>query len=224
MLELIGLTLPQAVGIAASPFPIIAAIIILMAPNSRRTGAMFMLGWFLGILVATTVFSFVTLAAVSADTGGSAQPVLGWFKIALGALLVLLAVRQWRKRPEPGAAAQMPKWLSRVDGMGAGGAFGLAFGLASVNPKNLIMAATAGSIVGASRDALGDSALVLVVFTLIAAASVAVPVIAALLAPQASAGVLAAFRTWLLANNATIMSVLLVVLAAQNFGAGLSLM
>lgn len=68
MLDLIGTTLPQAIGIAASPFPIIAVIIILISPNSRRAGVLFMLGWVLGTLAATTVFSFATLLAVG---GGS---------------------------------------------------------------------------------------------------------------------------------------------------------
>lgn len=222
MLDSIGTTLPQAIGIAASPFPIIAVIIILMSPNSKRTGVLFMFGWVLGILVATTAFSFFTKLAVGGGSEEEAQPILGWFKIALGLLLVLLAVRQWRKRPKPGTEPEMPAWMSRVDGMKAGTAFGLAAGLAVANPKNLIMAATAGSVIGASRVVIGDSIWVIVIFTIIATASVTLPVIASLIAPRASAGALAAVRTWLVANNATIMMVLFVVLAAQNFGAGIS--
>lgn len=60
------------------------------------------------------------------------------------------------------------------------------------------------------------------IFTVIAALSVALPVLASVIAPQASAGALASTRTWLLENNAVIMTVLLVVLAAQNIGTGLS--
>lgn len=222
MLESIGTTLPQAIGIAASPFPIIAVIIILMAPNSKRTGVVFMLGWVLGILAATTVFSFFTSLAVGEESDAGSQPILGIFKLVLGLLLVLLAVRQWRKRPKPGVEPEMPSWMSRVDGMGAGTAFGLALGLAVANPKNLIMSATAGTVIGASRVELGDSVWVIVIFTLIATASVTLPVAASIAAPKASADALAATRTWLVANNATIMMVLLSVLAAQNIGAGIS--
>lgn len=217
-----GTTLPQAVGIAASPFPIIATIIILMSPNSKRTGVLFMLGWVLGTLATTTAFSFFTLLAVGGVSEPDSQPILGWIKLTLGLLLALLAVRQWRKRPKPGTEPEMPSWMSRVDGMNAGTAFGLAVGLAVVNPKNLIMAATAGSVFGASRVVVGDSVWVILIFIVIATASVTLPVLASIVAPRASAGALAATRTFLVANNATIMMVLFIVLAAQNIGAGIS--
>ena len=223
MLDSIGLTLPQAVGIAASPFPVIAVIIILMSPGAKRTGVLFMLGWVIGILAATTAFSFATRLAVGDATEAESQPFLALFKIALGALLILMAIRQWRKRPGPDTEPEMPSWMSRVDGMRPGAAFILALGLAVANPKNLIMAATAGSVIGASREVIGDSVWVIVIFTLVATISVTLPVLAATVAPKASASALASTRTWLVANNATIMTVLFVILATQNIGAGISL-
>jgi hypothetical protein len=48
-----------------------------------------------------------------------------------------------------------------------------------------------------------------------------VPVPVSLVAPRASAGALAKARAWLVANNATIMMVLFIVLSAQNIGAAL---
>ncbi|MBM7365364.1 GAP family protein [Gordonia hydrophobica] len=223
MLESIGSTLPQAVGIAASPLPVIAVIIILMAPNSRRLGILYLLGWLVGIAVATTVFSFLTRVGVDATSEDEAQPILACIKIALGLLLVWLAVRQWRKRPTPGAEPEMPSWMSRLDGLRPATTVALSFGLAA-NPKNLVMAATAGTVIGASRTVVGDSAWVILVFTLVAGASVALPVLASVIAPAASASALATTRTWLVANNATIMTVVFALLATQNFGDGLALL
>jgi hypothetical protein len=68
---------------------------------------------------------------------------------------------------------------------------------------------------------LGDSVWMIVIFTLLATATVTVPVLASLVAPKASAGALASTRTWLVANNATIMMVLFIVLSTQNIGAAL---
>jgi hypothetical protein len=90
-----------------------------------------------------------------------------------------------------------------------------------MNPKNLIMAATAGSVFGATRVVVGDSVWMIVIFTVLATATVTVPVPVSLVAPRASAGALAKARAWLVANNATIMMVLFIVLSAQNIGAAL---
>ena len=49
-----------ALGIAASPFPIIfPAILLLYTPRPRTTAGAFLLGWVLGIVVATTTFAAV---------------------------------------------------------------------------------------------------------------------------------------------------------------------
>jgi hypothetical protein len=84
------------------------------------------------------------------------------------------------------------------------------------------MAVTAGTVIGASRVVIGDSVGVIVVFTLIATSTVTAPVLASAIAPRASAHALDSARTWLVANSATIMTVLFVVLASQHIGAGIS--
>jgi hypothetical protein len=50
-----------------------------------------------------------------------------------------------------------------------------------------------------------------VIFTVIAASSVALPVIAYLIAANRMAAPLETLRTWLVHNNATVMTVLLVI-------------
>ncbi len=67
-----------------------------------------------------------------------------------------------------------------MDTMGPGKAAGLAFLPASVNPKNLLLAAGAG--VAVSTPSTGAAAVTIVVFTLVAALTVAVPVVAFLCA------------------------------------------
>ena len=63
--------------------------------------------------------------------------------------------------------------------------------------------------------------VVLLVFTVIAAASVAVPVIAYLVASDRMAGPLERLRTWLVHNNATVMAVLLLVIGVVLIGKGI---
>jgi len=50
----IGDLLPLAVGVAISPIPIIAVILMLMSREASRTSVGFLIGWVAGIVVVTT--------------------------------------------------------------------------------------------------------------------------------------------------------------------------
>ncbi len=54
MAPVIGEILPLALGIAISPIPIIAAILMLLSPKARVTSIGFLLGWVVGITVRGT--------------------------------------------------------------------------------------------------------------------------------------------------------------------------
>jgi threonine/homoserine/homoserine lactone efflux protein len=220
MTGVIGDILPLAVGVAISPIPIIAAILMLLSPKARGASVGFLLGWVVGIVVAVTVFSLLGAVIPEQDPDAS-KPVAGTIKIIIGVLLLLLAVQQWRSRPKPGEEPKMPKWMSAIDGMNAGRGFGLGFLLAAVNPKNLLLGAAAGVSIGTGGLAVGEAALAITVFTLIAAATVAIPVIAYLVASARMAGPLESLRGWLVHNNATVMAVLLLVIGVAVIGKGI---
>ncbi|WP_136707638.1 GAP family protein [Agromyces sp. H66] len=217
----IGDILPLAVGIAISPIPIIAAILMLLSPKARRTSVGFMAGWVLGIAVAVTAFTLLSSVLPESDPDAS-KPVTAVIRLLLGAGLLFLALRQWRSRPAPGEEPPLPKWMSGIDAMTAGRALGLGFLLAAVNPKNLLLGAAAGLAVGSAGLDVGAVVLALIVFTVIAAASVAVPVIAYLVASDRMAAPLERLRGWLVHNNATVMAVLLVVIGVVLIGKGIS--
>jgi len=218
--SVIGDILPLAVGIAISPIPIIAAILMLLSPKAKGTSVGFLLGWVIGIVVAVVVFTLLASVLPEQDPD-AAKPVSGVIKIVLGVLLLLLAIRQWRSRPKPGEEPPLPKWMSAIDDMNAGRGFGLGFLLSAVNPKNLIMAAAAGITIGTGGLTVGEDVIAILVFTLIAASSVAVPVIAYLVASARMAGPLESLRTWLVHNNATVMAVLLLVIGVVVIGKGI---
>ena len=218
--SVIGATLPLAIGIAISPIPIIAAILMLLSPKAKGTSVGFLLGWIVGILVAVTVFTL--LSSVLPDSGeDESKPVHGVIQIVLGAGLLFLALRQWRSRPRAGVQAALPKWMSAIDTMNAGKGFGLGFLLAAVNPKNLLLGAGAGVAIGSAGLAAGEAAVAIGVFTVIAAASVAIPVIAYLVASERMSGPLESLRSWLVQNNSTVMAVLLLVIGFVLIGKGI---
>jgi len=211
----IGDVLPLAIGIAVSPIPIIAAILMLFSARATSTSTGFLLGWILGIVVATAVF---TALAGTLKTGGEPSAVASWIKIGLGVLLVLVGIRQWRGR---GGQHDAPKWMAAIDDFTFPKALGLGFLLSGVNPKNLIIAAGAGLIIGSSAVGVGGDAAAIALFTVIASSTVAIPVLAHLVAAERMTRPLESLRKWLQDNNATVMAVLLLVIGVVLIGKGL---
>lgn len=216
----IGEILPLALGIAVSPIPIIAAILMLLSPKARGTSVGFLLGWVLGVVVAVVVFTFVSSLIPEEDEDAS-KPISGVIKIMLGALLLLLAVKQWGSRPHGADEPPLPKWMTAIDSMTAGRGLLLGFALSALNPKNLLMGVGAGVTIGSAELTVGDTTIVIAVYTVIAASTVAAPVIAYLMAAQRMTGPLEGLRTSLVHNNATVMAVLLLVIGVVMLGKGI---
>jgi Sap, sulfolipid-1-addressing protein len=211
----IGDVLPLAIGIAISPIPIIAAILMLFSARATSTSTGFLLGWILGIVVATAVF---TALAGTLKTGGEPSAVASWIKIGLGVLLVLVGIRQWRGR---GGQHDAPKWMAAIDDFTFPKALGLGFLLSGVNPKNLIIAAGAGLIIGSSALGVGGDAAAIALFTVIASSTVAIPVLAHLVAAERMTRPLESLRKWL-QDNATVMATMILVIGVVLVGKGVS--
>nr|WP_243752046.1 GAP family protein [Leucobacter weissii] len=207
-------------GIAISPIPVIATILMLLSPEARRTSIGFLLGWTAGIIVAVVVFTLLS-SILPAEQSDATRIANALVKLVLGALLLLLAVRQWRGRPRGGAEPKLPKWMSAIDTMTAGRAALLAFALAAINPKNLLLAASAGILLGQAASA-GAAVAAIAVFVVIAASTVAAPVVAYLAASSRMTGVLESLRAWLVRNNTTIMTILLLVMGVSVIGKGIA--
>ncbi|HEY1104929.1 MAG TPA: GAP family protein [Agromyces sp.] len=217
----IGEILPLALGIAISPVPIIAAILMLLSPKAKVTSVGYLIGWVVGIVVAVTIFVLLASVIPSSDGSGS-SPVTGIIQLVLGALLLLVAVWQWRGRPKAGEQPTLPKWMQAIDHVTFWKAVGLGFLLSAVNPKNLLLAAAAGTDIGTAGLDTGDVVGVIAIYTLIAACTVLVPVVAYLLAAEKMRKPLDALREWLGRENAVIMAVLLLVIGIDLIGKGIA--
>ena len=136
---------------------------MLLSPRAKGTSLGFMIGWLAGIVVAIVLFSLLS-SVIPLETGGR-SPITGVIKIILGVLLLVLAIKQWRHVQPKGDQASLPKWMSAIDSMPAGKALGLGFLLAAVNPKNLLLAISAGVIVGGAGLTVGQlMAVVIIIF------------------------------------------------------------
>lgn len=220
--DAIGQMLASAVGIAISPLPLIAVVLMLATPKGRTNGIAFTAGWVVSLAVVVTV---VVLAGSGADaSGGDDGPAAWtlWLKLALGVLFLLLGAKQWKDRPRDGHEAEQPGWMTAIDRFTPGRAAGLATALAVANPKNLVLAVGgAVSVAGSGASAGGKitaSALMVVIGSLCTLAPLAVY----LLGGTKSAEVLTGWKSWMGRYNPAIMTTLLVVLGTKYVGDAIS--
>jgi threonine/homoserine/homoserine lactone efflux protein len=150
-----------------------------------------------------TVVVLLLVGQAGNTSTGKPSTVSSVLKLVFGVLLLGLAVREWRERPKPGEAAEMPKWMATIDSFTLVKALGLGVALSAVNPKNLVMCLAAGTTIGAAHLPGGEDVVAVVVFTVIAASTVAIPVIGYLTARSKMTGPLESLREWLTQNNAT---------------------
>ncbi|QKG27178.1 GAP family protein [Actinomadura verrucosospora] len=215
----LGDLLPPAVGVALSPVPIIAVVVMLMAP-AARTAPVFALGWLFGLLAATAIIVIVAdPAGADTDSGTTWTAVV---KISLGVLFLLMAAKQWRSRPRDGAEPQMPGWMAAVDRMAPAKAFGLGALLSGLNPKNLALAVAAALAIAQAGLTTGGGIAAVLIFVILGSLTVAGPVLAALLFRDRVRPSLLAAKDWLIANNATVMFVVLLILGTVMLGKGIA--
>lgn len=212
--------IPFAIGVAISPLPIMAVILVLFSARARVNGPVFALGWIVGVAVISTVV-YVVADAGDVSTGGGASDTSYWVKLVVGIVLVLLAVRHWRKRPAPGETPEAPKWMSAIDTLTPMKAGGLGLLLSAANPKNLALALGAGASLAQAGVSGGEAAVGLIVFVALASLTIAVPVVFSLGGGERAAHVLDGWRVWLAAHNTAVMAVLFLVFGAVLFSQGL---
>jgi threonine/homoserine/homoserine lactone efflux protein len=219
--QAIGATLGFAVGIAISPIPIAAVILMLFSGRARSNSLSFMLGWVVGIALVTSV---VMLVPGLQTEGSEPSDTTGWIKLVLGVLLLVVGARQWRSRPRGDEEPAVPGWMERIDDLRPVAAVGMGLLLSAVNPKNLLLAAAAGASFGALTLSGGETVAAVVVFVLIASITVTAPVLGYLLAGDRLETTLDRAKSWLIGNNAVVMAVLLAVFGANLLGDGLQIL
>ena len=212
--------LPLAVVVAMSPVPIVAVVLVLLAPRAGGAGTGFLVGWIVGIAGVTSV---VLLLAGGTGPGGHRSSLIASFvELGLGGLLLVLAARQWGSRPKDGEQLAVPTWLAAIDRVTVVRAGGLGLLLSAANPKALLVCVAAGLAIAGEALPAAQNLWSVVVFTAIAASTVAVLVLARAVGGVRIARPLSSLRAWLTEHSAGATAALLglfgVVLIAQAVG------
>ncbi|MCB0861915.1 MAG: GAP family protein [Solirubrobacterales bacterium] len=219
--ESIGQTLPLAVGVAISPIGIIASVVMLTTGRGAGNGLAFLLGWFVGLAAACWVLLQLNLGA-DPTTGGHPADWTSYARIALGLLLLVVAHRQWIKRPAEGEQPALPKWMDKVETINPPRAAGLALLLGAINPKNLILTMAAATAIGQTGASDPDQLIAVLSYSAIASVGAAVPLGIYLFMGDRADSMLARLKASMGRNNGVIMAVICVVIAAKLIGDGIT--
>jgi len=211
----------MAVGVALSPIPVAAVIMILMAAQARTSAPAFLLGWMLGILTV----GFIVFLVPGIDTArGEPTALSGLIRIVLGITLLLLAVRQWHQRSAADELREVPKVLAHLDQVGVIQSSVTGFLLSSVHPKNLVLSAAGAAAIDASMLDPGAQVIALLLFSVIASLTIAIPVAGYFLVGPSAEAMFRSWKDWLVEHNATMITTLLLIFGALLIGRGMKIL
>ncbi|MFC1412864.1 GAP family protein [Streptacidiphilus sp. N1-12] len=216
--DAIGQMLPSAVGIAISPLPLIAVILMLATPNGRTNGIAFAAGWTGALGIATAALALLGSGADASSGDGTPATWASWLKLALGLLFALLAVKQFTSRPHQGQEAATPGWMKAIDQFTPAKAAALSATLAVANPKNLVLVVGGALAIAGSTAGTGGKTVAGIVMVLIASLCTTVPLAVYLFGGQRATTTLDSWKAWMSAHNSAIMTVVLAVLGAKYIG------
>jgi len=215
--QAIGQVLSFGVGVAISPMPIIAVVLMLATPKGRMNGPAFLLGWVVGLAVLGTIVLLVAGGA-SASKHGTPATWVSILKLVLGALLWLLAVRQWHGRPRGDQEPALPGWMKTIDKFTPARSIAMAVALSAINPKNLLLTVGAAAAIAQTGASAGSQAVALAVFILIATLGVGAPVAIYFVMGDRGGRILRELHDWMARENAMIMAVICLIIGAKLVG------
>lgn len=219
MLQAIGASLPAAMAVALSPFPVIGIVLILAGRHGRRSGAAFTIGWLAGLSIVAALVVSVFGGADDPDSTSSA--FADWSRVVAGAALIALGIRKWLRRPRAGEEVETPSWMASLDQIAVGRALLLGVLTSGANPKNFVLTASAvtSMIEAGVHDA--DMVAAVAVYVLLGSFTVLGALLAHIAGGARGEALLDSVRQFMVTNSATIMVVILLLLGANVLGGGL---
>ena len=231
--SLIVSLIPVAFGIVISPLAVIALVAVLFSRRAARNSIAFLTGWVIGIVGGVGV-SYVVFVLLQVHE--RRQPPL-WVPMVHLVLAGVMFVGAWfvftRQRARlhamtgarsPGdiasAAPQLPSVLAHVAEFSTIRCFLLGLGLFVLNPVDLSCAVAVGLDLRLSGVAGYSQFAAAVLFVVVAASSVALPVGYLMIYRDRATAPLEKLRTWVAGNTKLLNAALLMLIAVMQLTKG----
>jgi threonine/homoserine/homoserine lactone efflux protein len=178
-------------AITLEPIPLTAFILVLASKGGTRKGAAFIFGWLASLAVVVAVTVAVT--GNNPPKSGSAPSLAALaVKILIGAVLLVIAWRKWRKLGQPKPPKKTPKWQTGIDNMSPW--FAMALGPLT-QPWGLVAAGVA--VIVEAKLSSWQSYVALFLFCVIATATYLVMELYAGFKPDEAQAFLTRTRNWI---------------------------
>ncbi len=200
---------PYALGVAASPLPIIAASLVLFSPRARVAGPAFLAGALVGVIAVSSAVYLLAGQGLRVGMDGGSGTVAGVLRVVFGLGLLVVAYLHVVRHRRNNGQHSMPKWMASADRWSPWKAAVLALLRYGVDPKNLALCA--GAAHGLAGDPTAVAVLALSVFSLIACLPVIALVGLYLAGGERAATHLGRCKTWLSRHHLLVMAGLLLV-------------
>jgi len=209
--EVIVCLLPLILGAALLPVWIIMALFLLRGEGGVRKALAFAAGAMMVRLVQGVLFGYVFGTAADASGESGSTLITSTLLSVLGILMLISAVRKWRKEDDPDAPP--PKWMAALGGLSALKAFGMGALLMALAIKQWVFMLSAIAVIEQGELSLAGNVVTYLVFVLAAQSLVLAPILVSAVAPTQAARMLDAIHGWLERNNRAI-----VIAASLIFG------
>ncbi|MBN9141175.1 MAG: GAP family protein [Micrococcales bacterium] len=222
-MDVLGVLLPLALGVAFSSVPIMVMLALLLSPRGRSVGIAYLLGYALGLAVVTVGFT-AGLRAIPRDGEPLPDLVVGLGEILIGGVGVWFAIWAFRRgrrgRQDPGRP-EVPGWLERVGRLRPVSAFLVGLVL-NVRAKALVLATAAALALNAGELTPLGWAIDTAVYLAIGLSTVAAPVVVVWRSGERARPALERAHAWVARNSYVVTSVVVVTVAVVLIGDGIS--
>jgi hypothetical protein len=216
MLFAIAETLPLSLGVALSPVPVAATLLLLPTGAQRNRAPALLLGWVLGIVIV----GLITVLAPGLETSSGEPTVIScWLQLGLGIALLSLAMRHWLRRSKDYDRKE-PAFFRKLESLDFWHTVVAGTVLMAANPMNLALIVAASNLLDTRQLAPVAQAIALAFFVMGASSFIAVPILAYHLSPERMIKVLVSGRNWLVRNNDAILGALLFMFGAALIANG----
>jgi len=212
--------IPIAFGVAVSPLPVVAVIVILLTERARLSSLVFSAAWILGNFVAVAL-AVAFAGRVSVPRAGLDLPFEGAILLLAGIGLVGIAWLSRRGRYQSGDPHATPSWVHSVDNLSPWGGALVAFSNATTSPKNLALALAAGAVIQISNPRPVSTLVSMLLYVVVASTTVVGPVIVYFVGGDRSRAILLRWKRKITGNAAAVMEIMLLVLGLVLAAKGL---
>ncbi len=222
-LRAVGDVFALGFAICINPLAVMLVVLLLLAERGRAKAVDFAAGWYVSVVVVAGA-GFLLADAADVETDDEIANGIDVVRLGFGIVLIVLAVRQWQKRPKAGAPAVENKLFTQVGA--ASLAETLVFGVATatLNVKTIPLALSAGAQIASMGLGTGEGLAAAAVFSVVASFGVVTPVAAVVLLGERAMGPLRDFKEWLDASFTAIIVVVFLIIGSILIGDGLALL